>query len=69
MYLLTAREYGYKTTPEKSTNVSFGFGAQLKLKPIKIIIYKVKDRIVLGNLVDFGTGGNVRKRQLTLPRY
>ena len=58
----TAREYGVpKLTPEKSTNVSFGFGA----KPIKnlnltIDYYniKVKDRIVLGNLVDFGTGGN-----------
>ncbi len=58
----TARSYGVpKLTPEKSTNVSVGFGA----KPIKnlnltVDYYriKVKDRIVLGNLVDFGTGGN-----------
>ncbi|MBB1193382.1 ferric enterobactin receptor [Flavobacterium sp. SOK18b] len=58
----TAREYGVpKLTPEKSTNVSFGFGARpIKNLNLTVDYYniKVKDRIVLGNLVDFGTGGN-----------
>ncbi len=46
-------------TAEKSTNITFGFG----FKPVKnfsltLDYYniKVKDRIVLGNLVDFGAG-------------
>ena len=49
-----------KLTPEKSTNLTFGIG----LKPsrnfnVTVDYYniKVKDRIVLGNLVDFGAGG------------
>jgi iron complex outermembrane recepter protein len=48
-----------KLNPEKSTNLTFGFG----LKPAKnfnitVDYYniKVKDRIVLGNLVNFGLG-------------
>jgi iron complex outermembrane recepter protein len=48
-----------KLTAEKSTNITFGVG----MKPIKNLSItldyyniKVKDRIVLGNLVDFGTG-------------
>ena len=58
----TARAYGVpKLTPEKSTNVSLGFGARpIKNLNLTVDYYtiKVKDRIVLGNLVDFGTGGN-----------
>jgi iron complex outermembrane receptor protein len=58
----TAREYGVpKLTPEKSTNLSLGFGARpIKNLNLTVDYYtiKVKDRIVLGNLVDFGTGGN-----------
>ncbi len=57
----TARELGVpKLTAEKSNNLTLGIG----LKPIKNLNItldyyriKVKDRVVLGNLVDFGAGG------------
>ncbi|WP_158729072.1 MULTISPECIES: TonB-dependent receptor [unclassified Flavobacterium] len=67
----TARGYGVpKLTPEKSTNISVGFGA----KPIKnlnltVDYYRigVTDRIVLGNLVAFEAG---RKSQdPSSPKY
>lgn len=49
-----------KLTPEKSTNLTFGVGFKAsKNFNITVDYYniKVKDRIVLGNLVDFGAGG------------
>jgi iron complex outermembrane receptor protein len=49
-----------KLTPEKSTNLSLGFGSKpIKNLTVTVDYYRigVKDRIVLGNLVDFGTGG------------
>jgi iron complex outermembrane recepter protein len=49
-----------KLTPEKSTNLSLGFGAKpIKNLTVTVDYYRigVKDRIVLGNLVDFGKGG------------
>jgi iron complex outermembrane recepter protein len=57
----SARQNGIpKLGPEKSTNLTFGFG----LKPSKdfnltVDYYniEVKDRIVLGDLIDFGKGG------------
>ena len=48
-----------KLTPEKSTNLTFGVGFKpSKNFNITVDYYniKVKDRIVLGNLVDFGLG-------------
>lgn len=49
-----------KLNPEKSTNLTFGVGVKpSKNFNVTVDYYniKVKDRIVLGNLVDFGTGG------------
>jgi iron complex outermembrane recepter protein len=49
-----------KLTPEKSTNFTFGIGVKPSRNFNVTIDYyniKVKDRIVLGNLVDFGAGG------------
>ncbi|MBC5839634.1 TonB-dependent receptor [Flavobacterium muglaense] len=56
----TARDYGVpKLTPEKSTNISVGFGAKpIKNLNVTVDYYRigVKDRIVLGNLVAFEAG-------------
>ncbi len=49
-----------KLTPEKSTNLTFGVGLKASRNFNVTVDYyniKVKDRIVLGNLVDFGAGG------------
>ena len=49
-----------KLTAEKSTNVTFGVGVKPSRNFNVTVDYyniKVKDRIVLGNLVDFGAGG------------
>ena len=59
-----------KLTPEKSTNLSVGFGAKpIKNLNITVDYYRigVKDRIVLGNLVSFEAGR--KSEDPTNPNY